>query len=362
MKLIFTSYASSPEYNHPNLWLKRIEGYTGILEHLGRNNKVIGIERINYEGECERNGVQYLFIRFNSKVARFPFRMHNLVKKLKPDVVFINGFIFPLQIIQLRLTLGRSVKIIVLHRAEKPFSGIKRYLQKMADKAVDAYLFTTAEFGNDWKRNINVKKIHEVIQGSSVFRPINKTEDEQVIVNGLPVYLWVGRLDANKDPLTIIKAFLTFLKSYPDAKLYLIYQGDELLQEVMKLIRSDEKGTDAIRLVGKVFHQQMQDWYNRAGFIISGSHYEGSGIAVCEAMSCGCIPIVTDILSFRKMTGPDKCGLLFEAGNENDLLAALLKTRNMDMENERKKVLHQFNKELSFEAIATRINRIIENV
>ena len=81
----------------------------------------------------------------------------------------------------------------------------------------------------------------------------------------------------------------------------------------------------------------MQLWYNSADFIISGSHYEGSGVAVTEAMSCGCIPVVTDIPSFRSMTGQGKCGLLFKPGNEQDLLAALLKTKEMDMEIEKSK-------------------------
>ena len=106
----------------------------------------------------------------------------------------------------------------------------------------------------------------------------------------------------------------------------------------------------------------MQQWYNSAHFIISGSHYEGGGTSVSEAMSCGCIPIVTNISSFRRMTGPGKCGLLYEPGNEKELLDALLKTKELDIEEERKKVLQQFNEELSFNAIAEKITRIVESL
>jgi glycosyltransferase involved in cell wall biosynthesis len=287
--------------------------------------------------------------------------MHRLLKRLKPDVVLVNGFIFPLQIIQLRLKLGPAVQIIVLHRAEKPFKGVKRYLQKLADKCVDAYLFTSSEFGNEWERNINVKKIHEVIQASSIFRVTERSGARKLTnIKGEPVFLWVGRLDANKDPVTIVKTFLKFLNEQPQAKLYMIYQGEELLQQVKDLISSDEKGANAILLVGQVIHQQMQDWYSSADFIISGSYYEGSGVGVCEAMSCGCIPVVTSIASFRRMTGPGKCGLLFQPGNGEDLLKVLLQTKEMDIEAERKKVLDQFKEELSVEAIAKKINTIIK--
>ncbi len=363
MKLIFTSYINTPEYDQPEAWLKRIEAYTGILERLSDGHTVIGIERINYEGEFEQQGVHYSFINLRKKTVYFPFRMHRLITRLKPDVVFINGLIFPLQIIQLRLKLGRAVKIIVLHRAEKPFKGIKKYLQRSADKCIDAYLFASSEFGNEWKRNISIRKIHEVIQASSVFRVTDKEKAKSITnADGYPVFLWVGRLDANKDPITVITAFLKFLKDQPTARLYMIYHVDDLLPKIKDMISSNKKATDSIKLVGNTPHQQMEGWYNSSHFIISGSHYEGGGTSVSEAMSCGCIPVITNIPSFRKITGPGKCGMLYDPGNEKELLATLLKTKELDLETERKKVLQQFNNELSFEAIARKINKVISSL
>jgi len=360
MRLIFTSYVNSPEYDQPEAWLKRIEAYTGILQSLSYVHTVIGIERINYEGEYDQQGVHYFFINLRRKIVRFPFRMHRLIKRLKPDVVFINGFIFPLQIIQLRLKSGRAVKIIVLHRAEKPFKGVKGYLQRLADKCVDAYMFASSEFGNEWERTINKRKIHEVIQASSVFRVMNKEQAKSITnADGYPVFLWVGRLDSNKDPITVITAFLNFLKDQPTAKLYMIYHGDDLLPKLKAMISANKKAEDAVRLVGRIPHQQMQEWYNSSHFIISGSHYEGGGTSVSEAMSCGCIPVITNIPSFRKITGPGKCGLLYQPGNEKELLNILLKTKELDLEMERKKVLQQFHEELSFDAIARKITKVI---
>ena len=82
-------------------------------------------------------------------------------------------------------------------------------------------------------------------------------------------------------------------------------------------------------------------------------------MAVCEAMSCGCIPILTNIQSFRKMTGPGKCGFLYGPGDDAGLLKMLLQTGQLDMEEEKNKVLRQFKAELSFEAIAKKINAVI---
>jgi glycosyltransferase involved in cell wall biosynthesis len=142
----------------------------------------------------------------------------------------------------------------------------------------------------------------------------------------------------------------------------MIYQSEELLQEVINLVREDTKTADAIKFVGKVVHEQLQNWYNSVDFIISGSHYEGSGVAVCEAMSCGCIPVVTNIASFRKMTGPGKCGLLYKPGSHKDLLAVLLQTIELNFEKEREKTLEQFENELSFKAIARKINGVVTSL
>lgn len=364
MKIVSTSYTKTPEFDNPRDWLRRISFYTGALEELSLQNDVTSIERISYEGHFTQNGVSYYFIHQHPKTVLFPWRTHGLIRKMKPDVVLVNGFIFPLQIIQLRLCLGRNTKIIILHRAERPFKNWKKYFQVAADKCVNAYLFTSSEFGNEWLEQGIIKdrkKIHEVIQASSAFFPKTNSRPAKLSSPASPVFLWVGRLDANKDPLTVIRAFIQFMVFQPEAKLHMIYQADELLNEVQEMIETNN-ANGSIYLVGYVSHQHMGDWYNGADFIISGSHHEGSGIAICEAMSCGCIPIITDIMSFRRITGPGKCGFLYKAGDDQALLNALLETRHVDLEQERIRVLKQFREELSFAAIARKMHKVIASI
>lgn len=366
MKIVSTSYVNTNTYNNPETWLERISFYTGLLDELAKQYTVESIEQINYNGKLQKNRATHHFLNFKKKKLYFPFALHRYIKNLKPDIVFVNGFIFPFQIIQLRKTLGKAAKIIVLHRAEKPFSGIKGYLQKIADKSVDAYLFVSDEFSAEWiKKGIfkNKKKIHEVMQSSSVFFQEDKIAAKKILnIDGEPSFLWVGRLEKNKDPLTVVKAFIKYLSFQPLAKLYMIYQEDQLLPELKTLVNGDNKTKDGIILIGKVQHRQLQAWYNAADFFISGSHYEGSGIAACEAMSCGCIPVLTNIISFRRMTGPGKCGLLYEAGNAEQLVSTLLNTSEMSIKIEREKTLKQFNDELSFEAIAKKITKVIDSL
>jgi glycosyltransferase involved in cell wall biosynthesis len=363
MILVFSSYIKSPEFSDPVRWLNRIGGYIGILESLAEMHTVMSVERIDYCGEYSQRGVQYHFIKQKRRVNWFPFAQHRLIKQMKPDVVFVNGLIFPWQTILLRLQVGRKTKIVGLHHAEKPFRGIKKFLQRLADKCFDAYCFSAAEFGSQWAAAGNISgtnKVHEIMEVSSDIAPVEKQSALAITkVSGAPVYLWVGRLNANKDPLTVIKAFILFARNNRLAKLYMIFQTEELLDEINVLLNLAGEARSQVILQGAVLHSDLGAWYSSADFIVSGSHYEGSGTAVCEAMSCGCIPLLTDIESFRMMTGRGNCGWLYAPGNPDALAAVFQKSEACDLTVEREKVICQYQETLSFHAIASKMNRLI---
>jgi glycosyltransferase involved in cell wall biosynthesis len=62
-----------------------------------------------------------------------------------------------------------------------------------------------------------------------------------------------------------------------------------------------------------------------ADFFVSGSHREGSGCALIEAMACGLPPVVTDIPSFRTLTAAATSGVgrLWQVGDRTQFADAL---------------------------------------
>jgi glycosyltransferase involved in cell wall biosynthesis len=361
MKFVFASYVYIEEFKDPELWLKRINAYTGIQRALSINHEVISIEQIDYEGTHMANGVDYRFIKLSACERLFPLKLHRYIHSLSPDVIIIQGLHFPLQVMQLGILNRKKTKIIAQHHAERPFRGFKKYFQLMADRFIDAYLFASKPLGLNWVNKGNLAspgKIHEVMEVSSFFHPIDKaTARLKTAVTGSPVFLWVGRLNENKDPLNVVRAFLRFAAISAEARLYLIYPTDELLDEIKQVLNESPQGNQII-LVGKILHDDLLHWFNSSDFLLSGSHYEGSGTVVCEAMACGCVPVVTDIDSFRMITNNGNCGLLYNVGDENDLFAALINTQTIDLMEKQKNCLDYFKSNLSFEAIAGRIQEI----
>jgi glycosyltransferase involved in cell wall biosynthesis len=271
-----------------------------------------------------------------------------------------------LQVLILRWQFGRRLKIIAQHHAEPPLRDIRKYFQQLADRYIYAYLFASFDLGLEWVKKgqiTNPKKIKEIMGTSSSFHPIEKEKARLITkVRGEKVFLWIGRLDANKDPLLVASAFARFVQVTPDAQLYFIFQTFELLEELKTIIAMTPGASNCIHLIGKIKNADLLYWYNSADFIISSSHYEGSGVAVCEAMSCGCIPLLTNIPSFRTMTDNGRIGLLYEAGSIEGLFNALQKSLALNQEDEKAKVLEQFQNHFSVDANARKIMDVINGI
>ncbi len=361
MRFISLSYVNTPEFKEPEAWIKRIRGYFGVLETLSRQHMVISIEQIDYEGQYLYNGVTSYFLKYGKQELRFPVRLHRFVRRLRPDIVIVHGLIFPLQVIQLRMALGRKVRIVLQGHADKPPRGWRKGLQRLADRCTDAYLFTSHVMAREWLERGLIRgeqKIRELMVTSSVLTRVSREEARQRTgCTGAPVFVWAGRLNKNKDPFTLVEAFSTFVKDCPQARLYMIYQTEELHSELQAWLAKNPL-SGAMVLVGKVKHEDMVYWLSAADFVVSTSLAEAFGLAVVEAMSCGCIPIVSDIPSYRKITDEGRCGLLFEAGNVQALAKALQQGVSLDLREERRKVSQQFAENLSFQAIADRLGQI----
>ena len=171
-------------------------------------------------------------------------------------------------------------------------------------------------------------------------------------LSGAPLILWVGRLTANKDPLTVLDGLEAALPLCHDARAAFVFGEQMLGDRVQERIKSSAVLRDRVSMIGRVPHDEIANYYGAADCFVSGSHSEGSGYALIEAMACGLVPVVTDIPSFRTIAGA--AGVFWPAGNADALSAALVGTGARDLSSEREKVQRQFADMLSWEAIGSR--------
>lgn len=83
-----------------------------------------------------------------------------------------------------------------------------------------------------------------------------------------------------------------------------------------------------VLLVGRVPGNQLISYYQRARFYVQLSRHEGFGVAVAEAMACGCVPVVSDAGALPEVVGDS--GFIIPDGNP--LEAANLISRYWNLE------------------------------
>ena len=315
----------------------------------------------------EPQGSDQIFFPGSNSFFHLPLRLAKYVQREQPDILITPSFRFSFQQFILNFFLPRNTKLIVQHHTESPYKNrLKLRLQQKAFARANAFIFTSSVIAAEFvKAGIirDASLVYEMPEGSTPLHATDKAAARQSLK--LPetklLFLWVGRLIANKDPLTMLKAFGRFAKNNPRAQLFMFYHEEDLLAEVKHFI--EESGlTDNIHLQGRATQEELESWYNACDFFISASHYESTGFAFLEALACGCVPIASNIPSFQKLSNNGDCAILFEPGNADDLYEKLRRLDALDYDALRQRAITHFEKELSFPALSRKFMEIISGI
>jgi glycosyltransferase involved in cell wall biosynthesis len=108
-----------------------------------------------------------------------------------------------------------------------------------------------------------------------------------------PYFVFVGALDARKDPSALLRAWDVAQQAGADVEL--------VLAGATTYRASSHMG--AARRLGYLDHAALVDLYSAATCLLFPSRYEGFGLPILEAMACGC-PVVT----YRNSSLPEVAG------------------------------------------------------
>src|SRR2546423_395254 len=150
LRVIDVVYYYHKDITDPAIVLEKHRPALGFAEYFATMVDLQMIKHLNYEGKRLVHGVSYRFFRSRNSFWYIPFKTHRYIKSQKPDVVIVEGLVFPLQLIALKLLLGRKCRIIAQHHGVDPFPGLKGWLQKIADRYVDIYLFSSIGNASEW--------------------------------------------------------------------------------------------------------------------------------------------------------------------------------------------------------------------
>lgn len=140
-------------------------------------------------------------------------------------------------------------------------------------------------------------------------------------------YVWIvcGSLSERKDPMLVVRAFLSLLSSGEGGDIHLILVGRGVLEaQCRQAIRGVE---DRVHLLGH--RSDVEVCLAGSDCLVSASHSEGFGLMVAEALCSGLAVVVSNLPVFREvLLGSPLLGeQLFEVGDSHGLLRAMTLVR-----------------------------------
>jgi len=298
---------------------------------------------------------------------RFPYFQlaHGIIKRLEalqPEAIHYFGLnMTPNLWLVLRWAKKYRVPVVAHYHGGSP---ARRWLARRIEsdnlRWVSRVLFTTLEQAAAWqKAGLAADKVRLVLETSSNFQPQSRAEARRRTgLDGAPIFVSAGRLHPIKDPFTVLRGFEKITTAWPAAKLYFFYRTAELLEEMKKEVLAKPLLAQRVKFCGEAAPAQMQDIFSSADFFLQASRREFSSCAVLEAMACGAIPVVSDIPPFRVMTENGRYGRLFPVGDPEALAQKALGINGDAIGRHAQEVREKFLRDLSFAAMANRIEAI----
>jgi glycosyltransferase involved in cell wall biosynthesis len=290
--------------------------------------------------------------------------VRELLAALRPDVLHVHGLGFPGDVAALAAA-APALPILLQDHADRPPRWWRRGPWRRGFAAAAGIAFCARAQAEPFRRAGLIgtrQRIYEIPESTSRFTPGDQALARRATgIAGDPCLLWVGHLDANKDPLTVLRGFSAARAQLPQAQLWCYFGSAPLRAAVERHIAADPALRDCVHLAGSVPHAHIEQAMRAADLFVLGSHREGSGYALIEALACALPPVVTDIPSFRALVGA-RAGALWACDDPRAFCAALLRVAGEPRAAARAAAAAQFAGELSFAAVGRKLRAAYEEL
>ncbi len=226
------------------------------------------------------------------------------------------------------VTIHDLVAFLFPETIPKKYAMYMRWLLRQVVRHSDRIISVSENTKRDLMRVLKVPSekisvVYEAAQPS--FRPIRDAEALERVrrrygIEG-PFIYHVGNIEPRKNLVRLIKAYILMRRDTGiDVKLVITGQKGWLTGRLYKSLGGLELHDDLI-FTGYVPHQDLPLLMNAARVFVFPSLYEGFGLPVLEAMSCGTPVVTSDISSLPEIVG--RAAVLVNPYDEESIAAGL---------------------------------------
>jgi glycosyltransferase involved in cell wall biosynthesis len=244
--------------------------------------------------------------------------LRRLIKQIRPDVVHSSLWNADLAA---RLAMIASPRPLVCslvndtyardrvtdyRRRRRALLGVIRAVDRLTSRRVDRFHAVTGSVASHYEASIGLphSKITVAWRGRDTERLRPATAAKRAIARetlGITgsVVLAVGRLEPQKDHLTLVGAMPSVISRVPDARLVIV--GRDGTAATSTRTRIEELGLGE-RVWCAGFRSDVATFFEAADCFVLSSTYEGIAGAVIEAMLAGVPAVATDLPGVREIT------------------------------------------------------------
>jgi glycosyltransferase involved in cell wall biosynthesis len=231
----------------------------------------------------------------------------------------------------------RKTKVII--RSHTPWALLRSYYSNEERQGFDAWMSLQREDycfqscdgittpSQDLKNhlialyNLPEEKIMVIpnIVDTDHFMPLPRENNNQPFT-----FLHVGRFERAKGVVTLTKAFIEFAKVNKDCRLINIGVPRGSVYKYCHELLKSANLINKVIFAGFIPYDKLPAFYANADAVVVASEiYESFSYTVAQAMACGKPVLSSSIGGISETLNNGKVGLLYEAGNNNELIEGL---------------------------------------
>ncbi|WP_293896014.1 hypothetical protein [Flavobacterium sp.] len=217
---------------------EEIDSTPHSLGYLSFLNPIIQPTIVRFGAAFEEEG-NYKLYRYCVKDL---LRLYKFLHSEKQAIVLFHGFSFPIRFLVLKMIFGSKFKWIIQHHAGNPSPNIlKQLIQKITYQQADNYMFVSKAQAQPFIDAGIIKSadlVTEIMECSTPFNLKGKGACRKSLglSNDKLIFIWVGSLDQNKDPMCLLNALHLYHNSGNDFELYMFYSDTQLLSEIKEFV------------------------------------------------------------------------------------------------------------------------------
>jgi len=176
--------------------------------------------------------------------------------------------------------------------------------------------------------------------------------------NDPPIILWNHRWEADKNPQGFFEALYTLQEENVPFQVVLL--GENFVHEPPEFIEARDRLGERILQYGYIEdYAAYVRWLWKADFVVSTAYHDFFGLAMAEAIVCGCIPILPNRLNYPALVPAELHEVCLYGRNRPEFLlkAHLRGDINISVD-----ALRQHIKRYSWDVVAPQYDAALENL